>query len=142
MFMLQEAAADAAKTALNTNALLGAGIGIGLAIVGLGIGLTFPVLSAAAVSSLPPQRFGVGSAVNQTARQIGGAIGIAVLVMILGDPQTAGDGVGRFDQLWAYAAAAALLSGAIGALIPGPARAPGRLDAPGAARTRVEAESG
>ena len=36
-------------------------------VTGLGIGLTFPVLGAAAVSSLPPDRFGVGSAVNQTA---------------------------------------------------------------------------
>ena len=41
-------------------------------ITGLGIGLTFPVLSAAAVSSLHPERFAVGSAVNQTARQVGG----------------------------------------------------------------------
>jgi EmrB/QacA subfamily drug resistance transporter len=47
----------------------------GTLIIGLGIGLTFPVLSAAAVSSLHPNRFAVGSAVNQTARQIGGAFG-------------------------------------------------------------------
>ena len=40
-------------------------------ITGLGIGLTFPVLSAAAVSSLHAERFAVGSAVNQTARQVG-----------------------------------------------------------------------
>jgi len=53
-------------------------------ITGLGIGLTFPVLSAAAVSSLHPERFAVGSAVNQTARQVGGAFGIALLVVILG----------------------------------------------------------
>ena len=39
MFMLQEAAADAAKAALNTNALLGAGIGMGLAIIGAGLGI-------------------------------------------------------------------------------------------------------
>jgi len=42
MFMLQDAAqaaGDAAKTALNTNALLGAGIGMGLAIIGAGLGI-------------------------------------------------------------------------------------------------------
>jgi NTE family protein len=44
---------------------------------GLGIGLTFPVLGASAVSSLRADRYAVGSAVNQTARQIGGAIGSA-----------------------------------------------------------------
>jgi F-type H+-transporting ATPase subunit c len=37
--LLQEAAGDAVAVARNTNALLGAGIGIGLAIVGAGIGL-------------------------------------------------------------------------------------------------------
>ena len=50
-------------------------------VVGLGIGLTFPVLSAAAVSSLHHERFAVGSAVNQTARQVGGALGVALLVV-------------------------------------------------------------
>lgn len=114
----------------------------GTLIVGLGIGLTFPVLSAAAVSSLPPARFGVGSAVNQTARQIGGAIGIAVLVMILSGTPTAGEGVGKFDQLWMYAATAALVSGAIGALIPRPGPATVRLDTFGPARGAVEVEPG
>ncbi len=37
--LLQEAGGDAVAVARNTNALLGAGIGIGLAIVGAGIGL-------------------------------------------------------------------------------------------------------
>jgi EmrB/QacA subfamily drug resistance transporter len=95
----------------------------GTLIVGLGIGLTFPVLSAAAVASLPAHRYAVGSAVNQTARQVGGAIGVAVLVMILGTPGSVADSVTRFHHLWAYAAAAAVLSGLVGALIPRPARA-------------------
>jgi EmrB/QacA subfamily drug resistance transporter len=92
----------------------------GTLIVGLGIGLTFPVLSAAAVASLPQHRFAVGSAVNQTARQIGGAIGIAVLVMLLGKPRDASDALMRFHHLWAYGAAMALVSGLIGSLIPRP----------------------
>ena len=37
--LIQEAAGNAVDVARNTNALLGAGIGIGLAIVGAGIGL-------------------------------------------------------------------------------------------------------
>jgi len=37
--LLQETAGDAVAVAQNTNALLGAGIGIGLTIVGAGIGL-------------------------------------------------------------------------------------------------------
>ena len=39
LFLLQEAATVSAEAAKNTNALLGAGIGIGLAVVGAGIGL-------------------------------------------------------------------------------------------------------
>ena len=89
-------------------------------VVGFGIGLTFPVLSAAAVSSLPAHRYAVGSAVNQTARQVGGAIGIAVLVMLLGTPTSVADSVTRFHHLWTYAAVAAALSGVVGAFIPRP----------------------
>jgi EmrB/QacA subfamily drug resistance transporter len=96
----------------------------GTLVVGVGIGLTFPVLSAAAVASLPPDRYAVGSAVNQTARQIGGAIGIAVLVMVLGTPSSVADSVTRFHHLWAYGALCAVASGVAGALIPRPALAP------------------
>ena len=37
--MFQETAAAAAEAALNNNALLGAGIGMGLAIIGAGLGI-------------------------------------------------------------------------------------------------------
>jgi MFS family permease len=83
----------------------------GTLVVGLGIGLTFPVLSAAAVSSLHHERFAVGSAVNQTARQVGGAIGVALLVVILGTPRSAMEALDNFHHLWIYAATMAVLSG-------------------------------
>jgi EmrB/QacA subfamily drug resistance transporter len=86
-------------------------------ITGLGIGLTFPVLSAAAVSSLHHQRFAVGSAVNQTARQIGGAFGIAVLVVILGTPHSEAAALTTFRHLWLYAASMALASGLLCSLL-------------------------
>jgi EmrB/QacA subfamily drug resistance transporter len=86
-------------------------------ITGLGIGLTFPVLSAAAVSSLHPQRFAVGSAVNQTARQIGGAFGVAVLVVILGTPHSDAAALTTFRHLWLYAASMALASGLLCTLL-------------------------
>ncbi len=86
-------------------------------ISGLGIGLTFPVLSAAAVSSLHVERFAVGSAVNQTARQVGGAFGVAILVVILGTPRTPTAALVHFRHLWAFAAAMAVLSGLVTALL-------------------------
>ena len=39
MFMFQEAAPAAAEVAKNTNALLGAGLGLGLAVIGAGLGI-------------------------------------------------------------------------------------------------------
>jgi EmrB/QacA subfamily drug resistance transporter len=85
----------------------------GTLLTGLGIGLSFPVLSAAAVASLAPERFGVGSAVNQTARQIGGAIGVAILIAILGKPQPGAAALIAFENVWWYGAAMAGLSGLI-----------------------------
>ena len=100
-------------------------------VVGMGIGLTFPVLGAAAVANLHSSRFAVGSAVNQTSRQIGGALGVAILVAILG---TATSGTAAFDHfrhLWAYSAAMALLAGLIAAALR-----------PRAARVGAHASSG
>ena len=79
------------------------------------------MLSAGAVSSLPPARFAVGSAVNQTARQIGGALGIAILVVLIGSQRQLADPLDGFHQLWAFAAATAVVSGVIGSFIPRPA---------------------
>lgn len=92
----------------------------GTVISGIGIGLTFPVLSAAAVLSLPSSRFAVGSAVNQTARQVGGALGIALLVAILGTPTSPLQALSGFRHLWIYAAAMAALSGVASAFLRAP----------------------
>jgi len=88
-------------------------------VTGLGIGMTFPVLSAAAVSSLPAHRFAVGSAVNQTARQIGGALGIALLVVILGAPTSPAAALDHYKHLWIYAASMAVACGLVGTLLKG-----------------------
>jgi EmrB/QacA subfamily drug resistance transporter len=80
-------------------------------LLGLGIGLTFPVLAATAVSSLQADRYAVGSAVNQTARQIGGAIGIAILVVILGAPHSVLDALNNFHRLWFFSASMAAAAG-------------------------------
>ncbi|MGD0054177.1 MAG: DHA2 family efflux MFS transporter permease subunit [Acidimicrobiales bacterium] len=80
-------------------------------VLGLGIGLTFPVLGATAVSSLKAERYAVGSAVNQTARQVGGAIGIAVLVVLLGTPHGELAALAHFRHLWLFSTSMAALSG-------------------------------
>jgi EmrB/QacA subfamily drug resistance transporter len=46
---------------------------------GFGMGTTSAPVTESIMGSLPPHRAGVGSAVNDTTRQIGGALGVAVL---------------------------------------------------------------
>lgn len=55
----------------------------GLVPLAAGIGLSTTPATAAIIESLPAERQGVASAVNDTARELGGAIGIAVLGSLL-----------------------------------------------------------
>src|SRR5258708_10406361 len=48
-------------------------------ITGLGFGITSAPATESSMGSLPPSRAGVGSAVNDTTRQTGGALGGAVI---------------------------------------------------------------
>jgi EmrB/QacA subfamily drug resistance transporter len=47
--------------------------------MGVGMGQTMPPSTSAIMSSLPMHKAGVGSAVNDTTREVGGALGIAIL---------------------------------------------------------------
>ena len=54
-----------------------------LAILGAGMGLTMTPATESIMGSLPLAKAGVGSAMNDTTRQVGGALGVAVLGSIL-----------------------------------------------------------
>jgi DHA2 family methylenomycin A resistance protein-like MFS transporter len=56
---------------------------------GLGLGLLTPAVVAAAMGAVEPDRAGLAAAVNNTARQAGGAIGIAASGAIAGSPARA-----------------------------------------------------
>ncbi len=56
----------------------------GSLISGAGVGLVIPTLTGAGASSLAPERFATGAAVLTMGRQIGAALGVAVLVAVLG----------------------------------------------------------
>jgi DHA2 family multidrug resistance protein-like MFS transporter len=58
-------------------------IAVWVTVTGLGLGLTMPVALDVAMSALTPSRSGVGNAVLQALRQVGGAIGVAVLGTVL-----------------------------------------------------------
>jgi EmrB/QacA subfamily drug resistance transporter len=52
---------------------------VGVLLVSIGIGLGMTPATMAIVNSLPPAKQGVASAVNDTAREVGAAVGVAVL---------------------------------------------------------------
>ena len=60
----------------------------GMILTGIGVGLTLPTMMATGASSLPPHSFATGSAVINMLRQIGLAIGVAVLIAMLGSPRS------------------------------------------------------
>lgn len=69
----------------------------GLVVTGIAVGMVLPSLGGAAVARLSPASFGVGSAVNQAVRQIGGVMGVAITVALVGQ---AGPQLADFQQLY------------------------------------------
>lgn len=54
-------------------------IAVGQVIMAIGLGLAFSPATATVMNSVPLANAGVGSAMNDTTRQVGGALGVAVL---------------------------------------------------------------
>jgi EmrB/QacA subfamily drug resistance transporter len=80
----------------------------GQMITGAGVGLVIPTLTGAGASSLAPERFATGAAILTMGRQIGAALGVAVLVAVLGSStHTASD----FHSAWLITVAAGLATG-------------------------------
>lgn len=57
---------------------------VALVAIASGMGLSVPSLSTGIMASLPPERAGMGSGLNSAAREIGAALGIAVVGSVLG----------------------------------------------------------
>ncbi len=53
--------------------------GIGLFLFGLGAGIAMAPATELIMATLPPARAGIGSAVNDTVRELGGALGVAII---------------------------------------------------------------
>jgi len=52
---------------------------VGMLILGAGMGLVMAPATESIMGSLPPAKAGVGSAMNDTTRQMGGALGVAII---------------------------------------------------------------
>jgi EmrB/QacA subfamily drug resistance transporter len=93
-----------------------------MAVGGIGVGLSIPSVTALATAALPPTRFATGTALMGMSRQIGAALGVAVLVAIVGTPAPE-EAVAAFGHGWLFVAGAMALA-AVAMLATGPARLP------------------
>ena len=84
----------------------------GLLVIGVGVGLVLPNIAAAVASTLPPAALATGTAVLSAGRQVGAALGVAILIALLG-PAAIGGSAGDFDKAWLMIAAGAAVAGAI-----------------------------
>jgi EmrB/QacA subfamily drug resistance transporter len=91
----------------------------GYALLGVGVGVTMPILASSAMSAVPPRRGGMAAGTITTARQLGFAIGIAVLGTVFADrlkQNPTGHGASRAVRTAAASGLHAdyLLAGAVG----------------------------
>jgi len=89
----------------------------GMLMTGAGVGLTLPTFMATGASSLPPASFATGSAVVNMLRQVGLAVGVAVLVAVLGTPHSPAASLTAFQHAWTVIAAVALGAAVAGAAL-------------------------
>lgn len=82
----------------------------GMILTGIGVGFMLPTLTGAGVSSLAPARFATGIAVITMGRQVGSALGIAMLVAVIG---SSGHTAHDFRGAWTLTLVGALATGAL-----------------------------
>lgn len=87
-----------------------------MVITGVGIGLLTPAVVTIAMREAPREHTGIASGVNNTARQAGGAIGLAIFGSVVGSPKLTNSFMHGFHAaaivgaaLWAVAAAFAVM---------------------------------
>jgi EmrB/QacA subfamily drug resistance transporter len=104
----------------------------GIILTGIGVGLTLPTLVATGSASLPASSFATGSAVVNMFRQIGLAIGVAVLIAVLGSPHSPAAVLTAYQRAWVVTASIALAGGLVGLALLTARRRPVELESPAA----------
>jgi EmrB/QacA subfamily drug resistance transporter len=82
-------------------------------LTGAGVGLSFAAFGSAAVAELPRSRYATGGAIANCFRQIGAALGISALIVVLGSPSLT-DPVADFKRAWQLMALTGALAGLTG----------------------------
>jgi EmrB/QacA subfamily drug resistance transporter len=98
----------------------------GMLMTGIGVGLTLPTFMSTGASALPSHSFATGSAVVNMLRQVGLAIGVAVLVAVIGTPATGAQQLSAFQNGWIVIASTAVVAAVSGAVLLRPRRDRGR----------------
>jgi hypothetical protein len=93
---------------------------------GIGVGLTLPTFMSTGASALPAHSFATGSAVVNMLRQVGLAVGVAVLVAVIATPRTGAQQLSAFRDGWIVIASTALVAALSGAVLLRPRRDRGR----------------
>lgn len=92
----------------------------GLLLLGAAIGSGPAILAGAAVSEIDVENFSVAGAVSQTARQLAGAIGLAVLVALLGTSDSTDIDVDAFRRAFVFLGTVAALASLVASRLPAP----------------------
>jgi EmrB/QacA subfamily drug resistance transporter len=82
----------------------------GMVLAGIGAGIVFPNVSSVAVASAPESSFATATSLNGVLRQVGAALGVALVVAIIGDP-TPLTALHAFHDAWTFGACALLVAG-------------------------------
>jgi EmrB/QacA subfamily drug resistance transporter len=82
-------------------------------LTGIGVGLSFASFGSAAVAELPRSRYATGGAIANCFRQIGAALGISALIVVLGTP-SATDPLGDYKHAWVLMALTGAVAGLTG----------------------------
>jgi EmrB/QacA subfamily drug resistance transporter len=117
----------------------------GLTVTGVGVGLSMPVLVSAALAAAPPERAGMASGAVTTFRQLGFALGVAVLGTIFtsaGGPESAVAFADGLDAIYLVAglagvAAAVLVAAFVREHTPATPKEPTTIPHPPAAERRL-----
>ncbi len=94
----------------------------GMLLTGIGVGFTMPTFMATGTAALPQHSFATGSAVINMLRQIGLAIGVAVLIAALGNPTSPAASLHVYQRASLIIAGMAFAAGAVGLALLGRTR--------------------
>jgi EmrB/QacA subfamily drug resistance transporter len=109
----------------------------GMLLTGIGVGLTLPTFMATGAAALPPHSFATGSAAINMLRQIGLALGVALLIALLGTPRSGAQTLDVYERASWVIAAISAIGGLVGLVLltrrPAPQQAAAPAKAPAVA---------